>query len=127
MPNTWWMMRRRRLLVGLGTVLGALALQAVLSAQISSPPIGTDDAWGAWFRQNVLGLALLAFHMGVSWREFLDHRRELERHNVKLQDVDKRFEQLDEKYAQNRVIDQVHEELLRRFDRLERRLDGRPA
>lgn len=36
-----------------------------------------DGQLGEWLRVNAFGLIVLAFHLGVAWREFLEHRRRL--------------------------------------------------
>jgi hypothetical protein len=120
--QTWWAMRRRRLILGLGTAATALALQAVLNAQVSTP--GMDTSWAEWLRQNAFGLMVFAFHMGVSWREFLDHRRQLVEHKGKIEATERRIDGLDARYVQASLISVVHAEIKSRFDRLERRLDG---
>jgi len=118
---SWWSLRRSRLATFVLMMVGAWLLQATLAAQLPSGLPAHDD-WGAWFRDNAFTVVLFAFHMGVSWREFLDHKRQIEKHDEKLEAIDKRFELLSETYAQNRVMDAVQEELLRRFDNLERRI-----
>ena len=53
-----------------------LAIVVVTAAWQQTAPTPIDSI-NEWLRDNALAIAVLLFHFGVTWREFLDHRRQL--------------------------------------------------
>lgn len=75
-------------------IAAAAVLQAQAAPSSAEPPAAPI---ALWFQQNVLAIAIIVFHFGVSWREFLDHRRRI----TKLEDE---FAHLDKTYARRDVL-----------------------
>jgi len=103
-------------------VCSAMTIQARL-AYAQGTPTGVQgfDA-GAWFQQNLLAVAILVFHFGVSWREFLDHRRRI----VRLEDdMPKTYVRKDVLDVRLDGIDEELKEWRESFSFLRRRADRR--
>ena len=66
--------RRQRTFWLIAVTAFALLYQAHAQAQVNQLP---GDA-AEWVGQNLLAVMVLAFHFGVSWREFRDHHRRIE-------------------------------------------------
>lgn len=66
---SWIRQRRARLIT--------LPLLVVMSSayQGTGGALSVED----YIRNNALAIVVLVFHLGVSWREFLDHRRRLQK------------------------------------------------
>lgn len=121
----WEFMRRRRVLLLIGLILG-LVVRTVY-AQALTPP--TEPWWSIWLRDNALAIVVIAYHVGVNFQEF----KRLKVDVKELQNVDKAIiadleassDQAETRFVHKDVMAETLRTINVRFDHMERLIVGR--
>lgn len=114
----------RRIVLLLALTIPAFLWQSYAQAQTLTPL--PEGAMSDWLQHNLLAIAVMVFHFGVSWREFLDHRRRITRVEARLDDeVPTTYMRQDVLDMRLRAIEHALAEWHEAFSFLRRRPDSR--